>query len=88
MISESNLGRYEYRDNNSDKYWHIIYDRTKQVYLAQWGKRSNPSPQGQKEYSEAEVRKKVVEKQKKGYYKVNGYQTSAGANSLHFIMED
>lgn len=87
MISNNDLGRYEYEGGTSSKFWHVIFDMTTRRYLAQWG-RIGRDPQGQKEYSEAEVTKKIREKKKKGYQKVNGYQETAGENSLHFIMTD
>jgi predicted DNA-binding WGR domain protein len=88
MISENNLGRYEYVGGGSDKYWHVIFDKTKREYVAQWGKRTASQPQGTKVYSESEVRKKINEKVKKGYRQVQGYNTSTGSNSIHFILED
>jgi predicted DNA-binding WGR domain protein len=87
MIDASNLGRYEYIGGSSAKYWHVIFNKTDRTYLAQWG-RIGRDPQGEKEYTEDEVRKKVREKLKKGYSKAQGYQEESGANSLNFIMQD
>jgi hypothetical protein len=93
MIQENLLGRYEYsgttaNGNRSDKYWHIIFDKTTRQYIAQWGRRSASAPQDTKVYSLPEARKKINEKINKGYNKVSGYQTTAGENSIHFILED
>jgi hypothetical protein len=84
----SGLGRYEMVGGKHDKYWHIIFDKTKRQYTAQWGSRKATKPMGTKIYSEKEARKKIEEKMDKGYHKVKGYQETVGANAAHFIMSD
>ena len=88
MIDESLLGRYHCTSNGSNKYWHIIYDKTRKEYKAQWGA-IGARPQT-KVYTQAEALKKIKEKRspRKGYYKVDGYQTVVGANSTHFILAE
>lgn len=82
---KTTMGRYEFVSGTSAKYWHIVFDRSKQVYLAKWGK-IGKAPQGSKEYSRNEVEKKIREKINKGYYKVPGYEDEIGSNSVHFIL--
>lgn len=81
------LGRYEFVGGNSAKYWHIVFDKTKRVYLAKWGK-IGKSPQGSKEYSREQAFKKIREKVNKGYGLVPGFEESVGENSVHFILEE
>ena len=72
-------GRYEYKDDRSDKFWSI-----KQLpngnALAEWGK-NGYSPQGSKEYQQHEVRKKLNEKIAKGY-RLKDAWTEQGAAEL------
>jgi predicted DNA-binding WGR domain protein len=82
-------GRYEYRGttnngNPSRKFWHVIHDKTRGVYVAKWGAIGR-GVQGTKEYSRSEVTKKIREKTNKGYSYVEGYDESIGENSIHFI---
>lgn len=87
MIDSTHLGRYELVDDKSNKYWHIILNKTTQEYVAQWGKITATSPQGTKVYTLKEAITKIREKIGKGYAKKMGYQETAGENSLHFIFE-
>lgn len=80
------FGRYEYRDGNSKKFWHIILDMTQQVCIASWGRIGN-SPQS-KTYTREEAAKKIREKIAKGYIKKQGYEEVIGNNSIHFILSD
>jgi predicted DNA-binding WGR domain protein len=82
-------GRYEYRGstdkgNASRKFWHIIHDKSRGVFVAKWGAIGR-GVQGTKEYSSSEAIKKVREKTGKGYGYVEGYEESIGENSIHFI---
>jgi len=88
MIPRELLGRYHCIDpsKNHRKFWHIVFDRSTQTYIATWGRIGNSSP-APKEYTEAQVRKKVREKIKKGYYKADGYTEVIGSQSIHFIKE-
>lgn len=67
------LGRYEYIGGGSEKFWHIVYDKTNDVYLAKWGRIGN-NPGGQATYDEKQASKKIAEKKRKGYVKVDGYE--------------
>lgn len=58
-------GRYEYKDDRSDKFWQIKKLPNGNA-LAEWG-RNGHSPQGSKEYTSFEVAAKVNEKIAKGY---------------------
>ena len=81
-------GRYELIDptKNHRKFWHIVYDQSKQVCIATWGRIGNRSPEP-KEYTVAEAQKKIQQKLKKGYEKVDGYTEKIGCQSIHFIKE-
>jgi predicted DNA-binding WGR domain protein len=83
MISNEILGRYEYRDGKSNKYWWIIHDKTNDNFIAKWGRIGTVN--GTKIYSLSEARKKISEKRAKGYQKKEGYKESIGENSVHFI---
>jgi predicted DNA-binding WGR domain protein len=83
MISTEILGRYEFRDGKSNKYWWIIHDKTNGNYVAKWGRIGAVG--GTKIYSLAEARKKIMEKRDKGYIKKQGYKETEGENSIHFI---
>ena len=87
MLGKETLGRYENVGGGSNKYWHVVYNKTTQCYVAQWGRIEKRQPQGQKEYSEKEVIKKVREKLKKGYSSVKG-NCYVGNSSIHFITSD
>jgi len=81
-----NYGRYEMvnQDTNTSKFWHIVYDKSKQVAICTWGRIGNRSP-SPKEYTLDEAEKKIRQKLKKGYTKVSGYDESIGCQSIHFI---
>jgi predicted DNA-binding WGR domain protein len=81
------LGRYEYVGGSSNKYWHVVHDQNNNVYVATWGRIGNRNPGGSKQYSAQEIRKKIIEKRKKGYVKVDGYEERVGNLSVHFIKE-
>ena len=84
MITQEMLGKYKYVGGTSDKFWHIIHDRSRNVCVAKWGRNGRP-PQGTKEYSMEQARKKVREKIKKGYVKVDGSLEHIGSNAIAFI---
>jgi predicted DNA-binding WGR domain protein len=87
MIPQELLGRYELVDPsvNAYKFWHIVFDRSKQEYLityARIGKRP-PYPYY---VPEKEAYTKLKSKIKKGYKKVSGdYDEVIGENSIDFI---
>jgi predicted DNA-binding WGR domain protein len=85
-MNNSMFGRYEYRGGGSNKFWHIVCDLSTQTCTASWGRIGN-SPQNKK-YSLAEGKKKIMEKIKKGYVKVKGYEETIGCTSLHYILTD
>jgi predicted DNA-binding WGR domain protein len=63
------LGRYEYSDGSSNKFWTI--EKHGSEYAATWG-RIGTAGQGPKIYSEAEAYQKISEKISKGYTLVAG----------------
>ena len=66
------LGRYEYTDATSDKFWLVEFDPKALSYVTSWGKNGYPH-QGQKfGLTGQEALKKVQEKITKGYRKVAG----------------
>ena len=81
-------GRYEMKNpsTNTNKFWWVVYDRSKQVVICTWGRIGNQSPPP-KEYTVAEAEKKIREKLKKGYVKVSGFEEEIGSQSIHFIKE-
>ncbi len=81
-------GRYECINpaSNTRKFWHIVLDESKQVCICTWGRIGNSSPEPV-EYDLAKASKKIKEKLKKGYSKVDGYEESIGCQSIHFIKE-
>jgi len=84
----SAFGRYEMvkRSTNTKKFWHIVYDQSKQVAICTWGRIGNASP-APVEYDREKALKKIKEKIKKGYVKVEGYTEEIGCQSIHFIKE-
>lgn len=60
--------RLEFVSGTSDKFWQLTKLRN-EMYLAEWGRNGSP-PQGQKEYTEHEARKKLAEKIGKGYQQI------------------
>jgi predicted DNA-binding WGR domain protein len=83
MISNEILGRYEYCESGSNKYWWIVHDKTNGNFIAKWGRIG--TVHGTKIYSLSEAMKKISEKRAKGYTKKEGYKESIGENSVHFI---
>ena len=81
-------GRYEMRNpaSNTRKFWHIVFDKSKQVAICTWGRIGNNSPPPM-EYDLSKAEKKIREKLKKGYSKVTGYDEEIGCQSIHFITE-
>jgi len=81
-------GRYEMVNSatNTNKFWWIVFDQSKQVCICTWGRIGNRSP-SPKEYTIAEAEKKIKQKLKKGYEKVDGYTEKIGSQSIHFIKE-
>jgi len=88
MFDSKLLGRYEYIDPaaNSHKFWHIVLDKDKMVCHATWGRIGNNSPPAT-QYDIDKAAKKIKEKLRKGYVKVNGYSESTGNLSTHFCEE-
>jgi len=73
------LGRYEYTDNTSNKFWHIYFDPASKSYITEWGKIGSP-PQGRKGgLSEGEAYRKIQEKRGKGYRLVGGFKEMRGS---------
>jgi predicted DNA-binding WGR domain protein len=68
------LGRYEYRDEKSDKFWQIKYVPKIGQYLAEWGRNGRP-PQDSMSYSGADALKTIREKVAKGYRLVKEEET-------------
>ena len=70
------LGRYEYRDAKSNKFWSV--KRISSGFEVRWGPiGSSGQSMTYDEFSEAEVRAKVTEKLRKGYVKIEdskGYE--------------
>jgi len=80
------FGRYQMvnRAINTNKFWWIVFDQSKQVCICTWGRIGNSSPPP-KEYTLAEAEKKIKQKLKKGYEKVDGYDEKIGCQSINFI---
>lgn len=90
MIDRQSLGRYEYHNDseNSHKFYHIVYDRNQQTYIAAWGR---VGTKGQyKAYTEAEALRKIREKIGKGYRKDQSgrYEETIGENSIDWIKQN
>jgi len=60
--------RYECYNVSSYKFWEIR--KTSNGYIASWGKIGHPA-QGKKFYGSREIRSKIDEKLRKGYFKTN-----------------
>jgi predicted DNA-binding WGR domain protein len=71
MIPHSMLGRYEFSDGSSNKFW-TINDVGGGDYAATWG-RIGTAGQGPKVYTEAEAYQKINEKISKGYQRVDDH---------------
>jgi predicted DNA-binding WGR domain protein len=61
------LGRYEYRDSASDKFWQISFDPDTGTYLTEWGKNGRPPQDSKAGLNGKEALKKIQEKISKGY---------------------
>ena len=88
MIQKELLGRYELINPavNSYKFWHIVFDRSKQKYLVTYARigRRAPNPY----FIESKKALTVIRsKIKKGYKKVTegSYDEVIGENSIDFI---
>ena len=79
-------GRYEMvnRATNTNKFWWIVLDQSKQVCICTWGRIGCSSPPP-KIYTIAEAEKKIKQKIKKGYVKKDNYTEIIGCQSIHFI---
>jgi len=65
---EGLLGRYEYKDDKSDKFWRIEFNSSTGNYDVSWGKNGYPPPpKNNIAYTGAQAIKKVQEKIAKGY---------------------
>lgn len=60
------VGRYEYSDAKSNKYWEVVFDNTDGTFTVFWG-RIGASPQVQENQDLNHVVKKINEKVAKGY---------------------
>ncbi len=87
MISKEMLGRYEYHNNleNSHKYWWLVYDKENRTYTAAYG-RVGSHAQTTEYIGDTVALKKVKEKLKKGYKRLDGYKTTEGSNAVSFIL--
>ena len=91
MVNANILGRYEFygstdKGNSSRKFWHIVYDKTNQNYIATYARIGATGTEHIYPADDGKIEKLVRSKVKKGYSKVDGYNETTGANSLHFIM--
>jgi len=82
----SQYGRYEMvnRSTNTNKFWWVVFDQSLQKVICTWGRIGNSSPEP-KLYTIEEAEKKIKQKLKKGYKKVEGYEEKIGSQSIHFI---
>lgn len=61
------LGRYEYKDERSDKFWQITYDVPSGTYTTEWGRNGRPPQDSKPGLTGTEALKKIQEKIAKGY---------------------
>ena len=64
---ESLLGNYVYRDDKSDKFWCIEYNKSKGTYVTSWGKNGYPAQGRKVGLTGTEALKKIREKISTGY---------------------
>lgn len=74
MVPKHMLGRYEYSDETSNKFWKIVESKRPGHYEATWG-RIGTAGQGQTVYEAIQAQKKINEKISKGYLLVGGGKT-------------
>ena len=91
MVNTKLLGRYEFygttdAGNPSEKYWHIVFDKSRQVYIATYAGIGKTGQEHEYPNDQGKIEKLIRSKVKKGYNKVDGYNETTGANSIHFIM--
>jgi len=87
MIPKNLLGRYEFTDwsKNSNKFWHIIFNTSKNEYVVHYGRIGNKGVMHK--YNETQALKKIKDKIRKGYKKntSGNYQEIVGTQSIDFI---
>ena len=85
MITKSFLGRYEYTNyaENSNKFWHIIFNTSTNEYIVHYGRIGKTGTMII--YPENVAQRKIKEKINKGYVKKEGYQEMVGTQSIDFI---
>lgn len=71
MISSQLLGRYEFCDKGSNKFWTCIFNTTTKMYDTEWGKNGYGAQGTKRGLSEREAAQKIREKMNKGYKKSN-----------------
>jgi len=74
-------GRWEFRDASSDKFWQLSFEPVSGSYLTEWGRNGKPAQAMKGGLSEAEARKKIREKESKGYRFVGGAQENTGTRA-------
>ena len=86
MINEYDLGRYECTEEGHNKYWHIIFERSTQQYVAYWGRIGT---KGQSiVYDEKKAKQRIKEKVKKGYVRKDRFETSVGSQALNYFLNE
>jgi predicted DNA-binding WGR domain protein len=75
MYTPHGLGRYEFRDGKSSKFWECLLaiDGT---YLVRWGRIGAPNGQSQTGLDAWTIEERVREKRQKGYCYIPGSPTS------------
>ena len=88
MISKELLGRYQYTcyEENSNKFWHIIFDMSAQTYICSYG-RIGTRGHEPIYYTEQQARTKIKDKIKKGYMKITNkaYDEIIGSQAIDYI---
>ena len=94
MLDVNILGRYEFvgpnpknKSGQSNKFWHIVFDKSKRQYLSCHGEigTNGGSPTWR---DETKALATIKSKIKKCYKRIEGTTTSVGSNAIHFIMGD
>jgi predicted DNA-binding WGR domain protein len=75
MPSVRGLGRYEFKDEKSAKFWECLEDLDG-TYLVRWGKIGAPKGQIKNQISWFEAERRILQKRRKGYGHIRGSATS------------